>query len=139
MLTVSELYVYPIKSLGGMAMQTVNATDRGFENDRRWMLVDENNVFLSQRKLADMALLSVKISSNCLYIHHTINGSNISIDMETSGNEMANAQIWDDICEVQLSEPAIDEWFSDMLSYKCRLVYMPGTTKRAVDEAYQNQ
>ncbi len=120
-----------------MAMQTVNVTDRGFENDRRWMLVDENNVFLTQRKLAAMALLSVKITPNGLYVYHTINGNSITIDRQTGGKQKVNAQIWDDECEVQLTEPAIDEWFSDMLSARCRLVYMPDTTKRAVDEAYR--
>ncbi len=61
MLTVTELYIYPIKSLGGIRAQSVLLTDRGFEHDRRWMLVDGNNRFISQREYPKMALLRVEI------------------------------------------------------------------------------
>jgi len=58
-MNVSQLYIYPVKSLGGIALNTVTVTDRGFEYDRRWMLVDENNRFVSQREVAEMALLTL--------------------------------------------------------------------------------
>jgi uncharacterized protein YcbX len=56
MLRISQLYIYPIKSLGGIALNSARLTDRGLEHDRRWMLIDENNRFLSQRENAQMPL-----------------------------------------------------------------------------------
>ncbi|MFY7838874.1 MAG: MOSC N-terminal beta barrel domain-containing protein, partial [Lacibacter sp.] len=50
MLSISHLYVYPIKSLGGIELTEARLTDRGIEHDRRWMLTDENNRFLTQRE-----------------------------------------------------------------------------------------
>src|SRR5205085_2428266 len=41
MLTVSELFIYPIKSLGGIAVSSAMVTERGLQYDRRWMLVYE--------------------------------------------------------------------------------------------------
>lgn len=61
MLTVSELHIYPVKSLGGISMPSVVMTDRGFKYDRRWMLIEEDGQFLSQRELPKMALLKVSI------------------------------------------------------------------------------
>jgi len=52
-MNVSQLYIYPIKSLGGVSISSVNITDRGFEHDRRWMLIDTNNRFISQREIAN--------------------------------------------------------------------------------------
>ena len=41
MLTISKLFIYPIKSLRGISVQSSLVTDRGLQNDRRWMIVDE--------------------------------------------------------------------------------------------------
>src|SRR6478752_4697281 len=47
MLTISQLFIYPVKSLGGFPVDSAVLTDRGFQYDRRWMLVDENNQITS--------------------------------------------------------------------------------------------
>lgn len=73
MILISELIVYPIKSLGGVSLQSVNITHRGFEHDRRWMLVDETNRFLTQRKFAEMALLQVEKIKAVLKVYHKMN------------------------------------------------------------------
>lgn len=70
MLTVSELFIYPIKSLGGISVASAMVTDRGFQYDRRWMLVDGNNHFLTQREFAAMALLQVELTAGGLKVHH---------------------------------------------------------------------
>jgi uncharacterized protein len=56
---LSGLYVYPIKSCGGIAVMESNVDERGLRHDRRWMLVDEANQFISQRELPRMALIGV--------------------------------------------------------------------------------
>ena len=43
---VKELYIYPIKSLAGIRVESAKAEEMGFENDRRWMLIDKNNQFI---------------------------------------------------------------------------------------------
>ena len=53
---VSALYIYPVKSLGGIALDSAMVLPKGLQYDRRWMLVDENNQFLTQRVHAAMAL-----------------------------------------------------------------------------------
>ena len=70
MLIVSELFIYPVKSLGGITLNSANVTDRGFEHDRRWMLVDGKNQFLSQRQIPEMALLQTEITQNGIRVFH---------------------------------------------------------------------
>ena len=72
MLTVSELFIYPIKSLAGIAVNSAKVTDRGFQYDRRWMLVDEDNVFFTQREFPQMALLQVEVMHDGLKVYHKI-------------------------------------------------------------------
>ena len=134
---VSQLNIYPIKSLGGIPVSSVNITDRGFEHDRRWMLTDKNNRFISQREIADMALLQVEILKDGLKIYHKNDPANcIEIPFNPSTFETAMVDIWGIQCEAQLVNAEADKWFSKILNTHCRLVYMPDSTKVKIDERY---
>lgn len=136
MLLVSELYIYPIKSLGGISLPSATLTDRGFEHDRRWMLVDEHQRFLSQRELPQMALLQVRLDGQGLIVRHRLHDQELlQIPREPSGESCA-VQVWDDTCPARWVSRQADEWFSRMLSFPCRLVYMPETSHRLVDDRY---
>jgi len=93
---VSELYCYPIKSLGGICLNKVEITDKGFKYDRRWMLIDENNRFLSQRAFAIMALLKVAITKNGLVVTNSKTLDSIVIPFEPETNEFCVATVWDE-------------------------------------------
>jgi len=137
MLQVSELYIYPIKSLPGIALTKAMVTDRGFEHDRRWMLVDENNRFISQREFAQMTQLKVAIENDNLVIRHKFKNQHFSIPLNPpAAAEWTAVTIWDDTCDAQFVSNEADVWFSDMLGINCRLVYMPNQSKRQVDERY---
>lgn len=137
MIQVSQLYIYPIKSLGGIPMSSVNITDRGFEYDRRWMLIDENNHFLTQREFAAMALLQVVIVDNGLKVFHKKNENDfIIISFTPQKNERLHTDIWEVPCEPLLVSDEVDVWFSKVLDTKCRLVYMDDDTHVMIDERY---
>lgn len=137
MLKISGLFVYPIKSLGGIALNKAQVTGRGLEHDRRWMLVDENNRFLSQREIPGMALLYVELTAKGLLVMHRQQPEEfIAVPFLFDANEEAICSIWDDECLAEFVDTEIDKWFSRMLKVKCRLVYMPANTKRIVDQRY---
>jgi uncharacterized protein YcbX len=136
MLRVSQLYIYPVKSLGGIALDSAIVTDRGFQYDRRWMLVDHNNLFISQREIHQMALLKLKIIDNGILVNHTVKNEFYTIPFEPAKNEFAEVTIWDDTCTGQFVSDEADEWFSKMLEIQCRLVYMPDDSYRITDQRY---
>ena len=137
MLVVSELYIYPVKSLGGIPINHGELTDRGFRHDRRWMLVDENNRFLTQREHPRMAMLQTVLTEDGIHVlHKTQTASNIIIPFSYSPDKRIVVNIWDDVCEAVTVDDKLDEWFSDALSISCKLVHMPDNTMRKVDERY---
>ncbi len=136
MLTVSELFIYPIKSLGGIAVSSAMVTDRGFQYDRRWMLVDEHNDFLTQRELPRMALLQVAITGEGLQVTHRLNAASITVPFQPHTTEIVMVEVWSDRCRAELVSEEANSWFSEILRIKCKLVYMPDTTKRRVDGRY---
>src|SRR4051794_35199608 len=136
MLTVSELFIYPIKSLGGIAVSSAAVTDRGFQYDRRWMLVDEHNTFLTQREVAAMALFDVAIVEEGLLVTHKPEGAAILIPFELQTAEMPTVEVWSDQCRAVVVSQEANQWFSDKLGITCRLVYMPDAVLRRVDDQY---
>jgi uncharacterized protein len=137
MMQISQLFIYPVKSLSGIAKQSVEITNTGFKHDRRWMLVDENNVFLTQRTHPQMALLQTAETEKGIAVFHKQNAqASITIPFENAYSKKLTVTVWDDICEAVEVDQHLNKWFSDMLNINCKLVYMPDDSKRLVDKRY---
>ncbi len=138
MTIISQLYIYPIKSLGGIAVDKVMVTSRGLQFDRRFMLVDDNNSFITQRTLPKLALLRTAIEEEKLFVYHNENtDEKLSVPLVPEPSaERTMVCIWDDSCEAQFVNDEADKWFSAKLDVSCRLVYMPESTQRQVDSDY---
>nr|WP_294946763.1 MOSC N-terminal beta barrel domain-containing protein [uncultured Mucilaginibacter sp.] len=139
MLQVSALYIYPIKSLGGISLTNAQLTDRGLQHDRRWMLIDANNRFLSQRENSQMALLKTALSEDGVLVTYTPDGTSITLPFLPQSEELLDVTIWDDTCIAQLVSPDIDAWFSQKIGIPARLVYMPENSLRQTDLKYTNE
>jgi len=136
MLQVSALYIYPIKSLGGISLSAATLTDRGFAYDRCWMLVDWDNNFLTARELPQMALIKTELSQDGLHVHHISKDfGTYHVPSQPMGDHRT-VKVWDDVCEAQYVHEEADNWFSRTLGISCRLVYMPKSTQRKVDPNY---
>jgi len=135
--TLSEINIYPIKSLAGINLQTSEVEERGLKYDRRWVLVDDTNTFFTQRDFPEMALIKVAIEQEGLKLQHkTKTVEPLLIPFEFEHSKTDKVVIWDDTVPGEFYNHQIDGWFSDILDTKCRLVKMPETTKRVVDESY---
>jgi uncharacterized protein len=151
MLQISQLFLYPIKSMKGIPVSKARVTDRGFEYDRRWMLVDRDNRFISQRELPRMALLDLRLADDGIRV--TCPGEHTSITVpfrppenrsvapgdtftDPPGDAFTDVLIWDDTCRAQWVGGKADAWFTSVLGADCRLVFMPDETKRTTDPRY---
>lgn len=117
---VKELYLYPIKSLSGIAVETAKAEEMGFENDRRWMLIDQENQFITQRKHPELS-----------QFYPNIKGPKIEISFQNSAHEFQIddyldepilSKVWDDESKVFEVNKTTSKWFSEALGFNCKLV-----------------
>lgn len=133
---LSEIFIYPVKSLGGTSLKEAEVTERGLKFDRRWMLVDSTGKFITQRIYPQMSLIAVDISNDKLIFRHKKTSEQIEVGFnETTGNKL-NTVIWNDTVETLHVSTFADEWFEIILGIKCRLVYMPDQSKRFVDKTF---
>ena len=60
-ISVSQLNIYPVKGLAGITLDACEMTSRGLKNDRRFMIVDRDHEFISQREIPKMATVWTEI------------------------------------------------------------------------------
>jgi uncharacterized protein YcbX len=136
MSSLSGLFIYPVKSLGGISLSQAQVQERGLQYDRRWLVVDENGVFLTQRELPQMAAIGVELSEQGLVLRSRQLGlSSLRFGLEAEG-AMVQVQIWRDVVKAVEVSAEANEWFSEVLDKSCRLVWMPEETRRQVDTTY---
>jgi uncharacterized protein len=131
---ISSIHVYPIKSLSGISLLSSKVTLRGLEFDRRWMLVDEQMRFITQRDFPQLAHFFVKITDKDLIVSYQ--NDEIEIDLEPQTNIALKVQIWDDIVLAYEVKTSISSWFSIKLGIRCKLVYQPESSIRPIDNHY---
>lgn len=67
-LVVKELWIYPIKSLGGINIKLAWVHEKGMELDRRWMLINSQDQFLTQRNFSIMAEFKLELFNSMLKV-----------------------------------------------------------------------
>lgn len=139
-LFVQNLYLYPIKSLGGIAVQEALVEERGFKHDRRWMLVDPSGEFLTQRQHPKLALLQVALGKSELTVFSKVDSSRkINFDLEMNSGKEMQVKVWgDEVAALQVA-PTVSAWFSDFLGMDVELVVMPESSHRKLDPRYAVQ
>ena len=134
---LQDIFIYPVKSLGGIRKEEGRVLQRGFQYDRRLMLVDQSGKFITQRVEHQLALLQTDLASNQIHISHKLlPHQTLTVDLPSGKDSSILVKIWDDVTSaVHVSEEA-DEWFSNFLGKNCKLVFMPEMGKRPVDLKY---
>lgn len=132
---LTGLFIYPVKSLAGIQVEQWPVSDTGFLYDRKWMLIDGNGNFLSQRKLHRMALIKTAIGQGRLKLNAP-GMETFSIPLEQQDGNIINSTVWQDQCNARHVSNAADEWFSSFLGQPCQLVYKPDDVIRPVDTRY---
>jgi len=127
--TVSQLWIYPVKSLKGIRLEASRATARGLRHDRRFVVVDPGGVFLTQRDVPAMATVWTEIDGDRLRLSAPDAGE-VGVPLEPAAGEALRVEVWDSLTPAIAPSPEADGWLSEVLGRTCRLAYMPGSTRR---------
>jgi len=132
---ISEINIYPIKSLGGISVKTATVEQRGLRYDRRWMLVDAAGRSMTQREFPRMATIDVSVKADGLLV--TADGiTALKVPFDPSASREMDVTIWDSVCGGQVFPDGVNAWFSQVLGVDCLLVYMPEGSRRSVSERF---
>jgi uncharacterized protein len=97
---------------------------------------EDDSTFLSQRQIPRMAAIQPKIAGGELRLFDPHTQSEITVPVEpSSAAEKIPVTIWKDRVEA-ICAPEAGPWLSKVLDCQCQLVFMPETTRRAVNPAF---
>jgi uncharacterized protein YcbX len=133
---VSKLFEYPVKGLLGNEICCATVNRRGLAMDRRWMLVDDQGDFLSQRQLPSLTQFQPE-HQDYLTIKHLPSGDSKSIEaVDFTG--LLKVVVWGQECEAHGAANGINQWLSDKLKSSVSLVYMDDNDIRQAESPSEN-
>jgi len=160
--TVSQIFIYPVKSLKAVSIENVRIDAKGLVGDRRYMLVaprqppmigtfgpnDATHQFMTQRQVPLLATIRAIVSAKdgSLTLSSPLVQESVTIQpmKERVSGKKLRARIWDDITEVTdlghqagkfLSRVVSQDKDAPPLADKMRLVVM-NKDDRFTDERY---
>lgn len=138
MLTLSSLHLYPIKGIAGIDLDTALVEPRGLCDDRRWLLVDADGRFLSQRELPRMSQLrAVADGPGWRLSAERLQAALPPLLLQPPASATrVEVTVWDDSVSAQLAAAEANDWFSRALGQPVRAVFMDADAHRPVDRDY---
>ncbi|MET0333633.1 MAG: MOSC N-terminal beta barrel domain-containing protein [Rhizobacter sp.] len=125
---ISGLFVHPVKSCAGIAVQEALLIETGLEFDRAWMVVDAQGRFVTQRELPRMALVVPTLKHTEVVLRAP---GMLTLHLSIDGVEDATrVTVWNDEVAAYDMGNLAAQWFTDFLGQPCRLVRFDPEQKR---------
>ncbi|XP_076599323.1 molybdenum cofactor sulfurase [Chaetodon auriga] len=126
--TLTNIYIYPIKSCGAHEVHHWPVGQQGLLYDRGWMVVNGNGVCLSQKRAPRLCLIrpQVHLPSNKLLLQAS-GMDTISVPLENNTQmhtsyEVCQSKVCGDRVETVDCGDEAASWLSDFLGQPCRLI-----------------
>jgi uncharacterized protein YcbX len=136
--TLTAIYLYPVKSCRGFAVSSAQLDDWGLQFDRNWMVVTPAGKFLTQRELPQMALIETALSSEALHLKAP-NQAELILPLSGNSGSALKVEVWGDRCQAVDQGEAAANWLSQALGLDCRLVRIGANYNRPVKSAANAQ
>jgi len=136
-LKISQINVYPVKSCAPLSPSVLDVLETGFEHDREWMVVDENNNFVTQRQYPKLALIKAVPKAGDIHLEAP-NMPSIDVPILEQGRKI-NTEVWGNPCIAIDQGELVSKWLSDFVGKKFYLVRMAPDFKRGVKSKYQSE
>ncbi len=132
---VTALQCYPVKGLRGQPRHSVEVERCGFAGDRRWMVVDPDGRFMTQREQPAMARISVTATPDGVILQSEAIAP-LFVPRPADAAPTTSVTVWRSTVPAASADQAAADWLHTALGLPCRLVYMIDPKARPVDPAF---
>jgi len=123
--SLEKIFIYPLKSGPGYAVNETAIVETGFEFDRHWMLVNEQRQFITQREKPILNTLEIKIVPDGYYIYHPNRLDDYAmLRNDFKSDESVFVKIWESEFYTEVGDQKVSNWFSELLQEKVILTQM---------------
>lgn len=135
---LTQINLFPIKSCRGISLEGIGLDRRGLVQDRRWMLVNDQGQFVTQRQYSKMSLINTQMTEEQIVVSYP-GMESLALPQQVENGQEVQVRVWEDNCLALKADHEINQWFSQALEQDLRLVYMPDSTERRVDPDYAQE
>jgi uncharacterized protein YcbX len=140
---VTGVFTYPFKSCAGLSLQEARLTPSGFEHDREFMLVDDDNDFVSQRKVPELALIVPTMGETSATLAAPgMQSVEVPLQLERDDERLVMATVHEKPVAGQVISEELNEWFTTFLprykqNERFRLLQVRDDRPRYVTDRYR--
>jgi uncharacterized protein YcbX len=122
--SISRLFLYPFKSLAPVSVGQLEVLpDKSIRFDRKWMLIDAEGNFLTQRRLPQLARFNIKIIDDLLF-SVSFNSEEIQFPATPVSGKTIGVKVWQRSLKAILpNDQSLGNWFSNHLGQEVRAVH----------------
>jgi uncharacterized protein YcbX len=133
---LDSVHIYPLKGCTAVDLDEAAVEPWGLAGDRRWLLVDADCRFISQREHPELARLVVSYGEGADITASSDGYPSLRVTAPVDLPELLKVTVWRSTVLAAGAGPEADAWFSAYLGEPARLVYLDDPTRRAVDPDY---
>ncbi|VEC76626.1 Flavodoxin reductases (ferredoxin-NADPH reductases) family 1 [Raoultella ornithinolytica] len=130
MITLSRLFIHPVKSMRGIGLTHAFADISGLAFDRAFMVTETDGTFITARQFPQM----VKFTPSPLHdgIHLTaVDGSSAIVRFSDFSAQGAPTEVWGNHFTALIAPPSVNQWLSGFFNRDVQLRWLgPHLTRR---------
>jgi len=131
---ISRLFIYPIKSCAGTEVESLLFDRNGPVGDRRFLIVDPEGRFITQRECVAMARIQPELLDSGISL--SAPGYQDFILNTPVAGERRRVTVWGATPEGIDCGDAVASWLEQVIGQPCRMVQLPDDNDRRVDVHY---
>lgn len=136
--SLASIHIYPLKSCAPLPLGEAQVQARGLEHDRRWMIVDGDDRFLTGRQQPRLTLIRAIPEGDCVQL--TAPGMPpLRLDPPPTDGERIVSEVWGAPVRPLLGDARAHLWITTFFGAPCRFVYMDAGCVRPLKAKYDGK
>lgn len=132
---VASIHTYPIKGCHRLDQERAAVQPWGLFGDRRWLIVDpDDGKAITQRDTTRLTQIRPALVDGGLVLR-TDGLGDLIVD-EPTGDDLMEVTVWQFTGPAAVVSTTADDWLTEALSRKVRLVFLDDPTRRPVEPGY---
>lgn len=133
MISLSRLFIHPVKSMRGTAVSQSLVQPRGLSWDRMFMLTDPQGNFITARQHPEMVLFTPLVVAEGLFLQAS-DGSQALVRFDEFSPQKEPTEVWGTVFSAHIAPDNINSWLSGFFPGPVQLRWIGTETTRRVNK-----
>ena len=134
---LSQINVFPVKSVGGVALSSAWVEKQGLSFDRRFMIATSDGSMVTARKFPQMVTIKSALLPDGV-VFTSLGEEPLKIRYQDFKMQEAPATVWKDSFTAYTTTDEADDWFSKVLGLRVELLFTGEQSNRVREKLGHN-